>query len=651
VLLVTQSARSIGEFRRPWVRRLFPLYAARYRRHVARAAARLAAEGEVILLAARELVDETALPAGVAVRYYDEESFKIDTGQLARLARSLEEACWPKRVSEPPLLYRGVWLPDVLSISRGLVFRMEVAEPLGAVRRVWEETKPERVSLLSGCSMPERAARLLARRDAVPVKVAAPAFIAARLYDLGQRSLFPREERLRIGDFLGFPRRAVPARVSGSAPTVLFVTCRPRHHFVVDPLIEALRAEGVGAHVIATPTREGEYLRRLDSLGRSGVPWSLLTDHLPMGEARHLVRAHRPVFRRLRRAFERDSGFASRFKWDDLPLGELAAPFFRDSVETSLVAAVVYQEAALRAIDTLRPDAVVITSNRRHTERAVALAARAAGIPCLLFSGALVMGRERSELFDIGDRMLVIGRHLKTRLVSEQGVRPDLISVVGDPRSNAARLIPHASLREEVCRRFDLAPARPLVTVVSKYVSLLFSIQEKEAFYRTVFAALGRLPGWQAVVKVHPNEDLDRLREQIAGWGCPEVALTKEYDIHRLFGASDAAVMVTSMAGLEAIAMGCPVVAAQTGGKDFEGEAMPPYVSAGAVERVDIGDSGGLADALQRVVGDAGARAALLERGRTFAEGYVHPVDGGLAKRLLAVMDDVRAELADARNR
>jgi glycosyltransferase involved in cell wall biosynthesis len=250
------------------------------------------------------------------------------------------------------------------------------------------------------------------------------------------------------------------------------------------------------------------------------------------------------------------------------------------------------------------------------------------------------MNRERSDLFDIGDRMLVIGRHVKERLG-----RPDLISVVGDPRSNAARLIPRPRLREDVCRHFGLAPERPLVTVVSKYVSLLFSIQEKEAFYRTVFGALPAMPGWQAVVKVHPNEDLDRLREQMAGWGCPETILTKEYDIHRLFGASDAAVMVTSMAGLEAIAMGCPVVAVQTAGKDFEGGAMPPYVSAGAVERVEMGDPDGLAEALRRVVDDAAARSALLDRGRAFAEAYVHPVDGGLAQRLLAVVDEVRAEL------
>ena len=646
ILLVAQPARSAGEFRRPWVRRFYRRYVARYRRQIGRAAARLAMEGEVTVLAARELVDGSVLPAGVAVRFYDEESFKVDTDKLARLARSLEANCWPERGSEPALDYQGVWLPEVLTISRGLVIRMEVVEPLGAVERAWKEIKPDRLTLLSGWSMPERAARLLARRDGVPTRVAAPTFFSARLYDAAQRALFPREERLRIRDFLDFPRRIVTAGDSRSAPTVLFVTCRPRHHFVVDPLIEALRAAGVAAHVIATPTREPEYLRRLEALGRSGVAWSFLTDHLPADDAKRLARGRRPAFRRVHRrlAARSRSREEDRGEWGDLPLDELAAHFSSGSIETSLVSAVLFQEAALRAVAVLRPDAVVITSNRRHTERALALAARASRVPCLLFWGALVMNRERSVLSDVGDRMLVIGRHVKERLE-----RPELISVVGDPRSNAARLIPRPRLREEVCRHFGLVPERPLVTVVSKYVSLLFSIQEKEAFYRTVFGALPALPGWQAVVKVHPNEDLDRLRQQLRGWGCPETILTKEYDIHRLLGASDAAVMVTSMAGLEAITMGCPVVAVQTAGKDFEGGAMPPYVSAGAVERVEMGDPHGLAEALRRVVDDAAARSALLDRGRAFAEAYVHPVDGGLAQRLLAVVGEVRAELDGAR--
>jgi glycosyltransferase involved in cell wall biosynthesis len=181
------------------------------------------------------------------------------------------------------------------------------------------------------------------------------------------------------------------------------------------------------------------------------------------------------------------------------------------------------------------------------------------------------------------------------------------------------------------------------VVLVSKYVSLLFSPQEREALFTTMHGAAGRLAGVDVVVKVHPNEDLHRLRQQVTEWGWPEAILTKDYDIHRLFGAADAAVMVTSMAGLEAMALGCPVVAVQTAGKDFEGDYMLPYVSAGSVPRVDLGDPAGLASALRRLLEDPAERAAVVERGRAFSARYVHPVDGGLAARLLALTDEIRA--------
>jgi glycosyltransferase involved in cell wall biosynthesis len=101
--------------------------------------------------------------------------------------------------------------------------------------------------------------------------------------------------------------------------------------------------------------------------------------------------------------------------------------------------------------------------------------------------------------------------------------------------------------------------------------------------------------------------------------------------------------MVTSMAGLEAMALGCPVVAVQTAGKDFEGDYMPPYVRAGSVPRVDLGDPAGLAAALRRLLEDPAERAVVVERGRAFSARYVHPVDGRLAERLLALTDEIRA--------
>src|SRR5207245_2417852 len=130
-----------------------------------------------------------------------------------------------------------------------------------------------------------------------------------------------------------------------------------------------------------------------------------------------------------------------------------------------------------------------------------------------------------------------------------------------------------------------------------------------------------RLGDAQVVVKAHPNENLKLLRDQVAGWGWREAVLTQDADIHRLFGAADAAVMVTSMAGIEAMAMGCPVIAVQTPGKDFEGGGMPAYVSEGAVERVDMGDAKALETVLRRLVTDRSARAALVYRGRRIGGG------------------------------
>jgi len=211
--------------------------------------------------------------------------------------------------------------------------------------------------------------------------------------------------------------------------------------------------------------------------------------------------------------------------------------------------------------------------------------------------------------------------------------------------------VPPAELRRQVFADFGLAPGKPLLVFLSKYVSLLFSSQEKEAYYRTMVGALPALGHPNVVVKVHPNENMSLLSEQVRLWGWPEAVLTKEYDIHRLLAAADAAVMVTSMAGLEAMALDCPMVSVQTAGKDYEGEFMPPYVSEGVVERVDMEDSAALAAALKRLTGDPDRRQALVERGQKFAARYVHPVDGGLGERLLAVVNEVRSELAGGRTR
>ena len=640
LLLVTEATRSIGEFRRPMVRRIYLAYAHWYRRAVTRAVKRLIEDHEVTVLGARQLVDASAIPPTVTVHYYDDEVYEVDSRELESLTRRLVAGWWHAASDEPDLSYRGVWLPDLLTVGKRLRVRLEVIERLGIIDRVLHEVKPDQLRLLSGASLAEQVARLVARTRGLGVRSLSRSpwpQLVARAY----AALFPREDRINLQQLLRQQRHPLASR-RADGRRILFVTCRSRHHLLVDPLIEAVRSAGASPRLVAQSNEDPELAARVSDLSAAGVPTAYLMDYLPRATAARLVRRFRPLFRRALRRAERDPELAERMSWRGVSLWPVLRPFLAAS-EASLLTALLSQEAAFRAVRALRPDALVVTSDRRLAERAMAFVARSFDIPSLLFSGTLILGRDLTSRFDIGDRLVVIGEHLRQSLVRELGIEEEQVSVVGDPRSNAARLVPTGRLREEVRRDFSLAPDRPLVIVVSKYVSLVFSAQEREAFYRTMVAAARQLGDVDFIVKVHPNEPLDRLHEQVREWGWPEALLTKDYDIHRLFGAADAAVMITSMAGLEAMALGCPVVAVQTAGKDFEGDYMPPYVSAGAVRRVDLGKAAALADTLRVLIWNPAERQDMIERGRAFSARYVHPVDGRLGERLLALAEEISA--------
>src|SRR5262249_37711964 len=66
----------------------------------------------------------------------------------------------------------------------------------------------------------------------------------------------------------------------------------------------------------------------------------------------------------------------------------------------------------------ITPPAVALPSTRRDAERALALAARVRGIPCVFFPGTLLFSRDPSNRFDLGERVLVIGEYLRERMLS-----------------------------------------------------------------------------------------------------------------------------------------------------------------------------------------------------------------------------------------
>ena len=629
VLIVTEAPRSLGEFRRPWVRRLDRAYVAHYRRLVTRVCAHVGEPG-VTLLAARGFVDTSELPPGLALRYYDEETLKADLPALSQRTWRLIESWWPPPEAEPALTIGGVWLPDVINVSRAALLQVDVMVNVGIFERVLDEVKPDQVVLVSGHSLRERTAHAVAEDRGIPTSVAMPFASLSRFVAVVDRWLRWRHERWALKK-LAYDGKRRPS--TPSAARYLFCVSHARHFTMVKLLASAIRGIGLGCRLIAATRDNAKMMDEpLRTLEKSGIPGAYAMDYLPREKARHAVRSARPLSRRLLGAPVAGIG-----------LDSLVDPYRRDTLRWSLATARVYLEGAFRALDAHRPGAVVITTDRRMVDRALALAARRRGIPTLLYWGGAVLGRDRANrFFDVADRVLVLGDHVRNLLI-KQGVPSAQLVVLGDPRSDEVRRTAPETLRAQVFGDLDLDPRRPLVVMVSKYVSLLFSHSEKQAFYRTVRDATRALGGVNVVIKPHPNhEDLDVLRKDLKSLGWSDNKLVRrDYDIQRLFGAADVALMVTSMAGIEAMALGCPVVAVQAPGKNFEGPGMPPYVSAGAVERVDAGDVEGLTRTLRRLLDDPAARAKLAERGRAFAASYVHPVDGALGERLEALVTEL----------
>jgi len=315
------------------------------------------------------------------VHYYDDEVYEVDSRELESLTRRLVAGWWHAASDEPDLSYRGVWLPDLLTVGKRLRVRLEVIERLGIIDRVLHEVKPDQLRLLSGASLAEQVARLVARTRGLGCAAS-----RARPGHSSWRGPMRLSFRERSDQPPAAPPSAAAPLTSRRADgrRILFVTCRSRHHLLVDPLIEAVRSAGASPRLVAQSNEDPELAARVSDLSAAGVPTAYLMDYLPGygGAPRQTVSAAVPARAPACRARSGAGGA-------DVLAGRLALagpPPIPGRLRGEPPDSPPVQEAAFRAVRALRPDALVVTSDRRLAERAMAFVARSFDIPSLLFS-------------------------------------------------------------------------------------------------------------------------------------------------------------------------------------------------------------------------------------------------------------------------
>lgn len=279
-----------------------------------------------------------------------------------------------------------------------------------------------------------------------------------------------------------------------------------------------------------------------------------------------------------------------------------------------------------RVLRSERPDLVHLHS-RRGADVLGALAARRAGLPCVL---SRRVDNPESRLwvklkYRLHDRVVGISEGivevLRAEGVPESKLRVVRSAVEADPWQ-------HPEPRAALCAEFDVRHERLLIGVVAQLI-------ERKG-HRVLLEALRDLPQRSRldVLFFGQGPRRETLEREIREWGLADVVRFAGFrkDLPRWMGGLDLLIHPAYLEGLgvsllQAAAAGVPIIASRAGG-------MPEAVRDGINGMlVPPGDVAGLRAALQRLIDDPALRAQLAAGGPRLIAAEFSPetmVDGNL---------------------
>ena len=223
-----------------------------------------------------------------------------------------------------------------------------------------------------------------------------------------------------------------------------------------------------------------------------------------------------------------------------------------------------------RILQQERPD-IVVTTNSPKGERAALIAARKLGIPSVriedLFGVPVMIRYIRAVLGEDArevvlpvhpDRVAVMNEAARNNVIAAQKeealwVEPRNVRVTGQPvLDEASRKV--AGLSQRLCREENhLPPDQPILLWATDNLAVDGQI------LNALLGAFRRNPEWFLVIKLHPGFSASQ-EESYQRQLLPNMRVVSGGDIHRLVFAADATLTHFTTVGLEAAALGRPLI-------------------------------------------------------------------------------------------
>jgi len=376
--------------------------------------------------------------------------------------------------------------------------------------------------------------------------------------------------------------------------------------------------------------RLGEWLRLAPS-SRAYVHMNRYTSWGVVSAFNQASRDARALWRRLRGSPGTHEAFShAGVAFADLSEGDLAG-----TILLQLPWAVRCYEEMRRMLEAVRPAVVCLYAEDSGWGRATEAACRAVGVPTIGVQHGILYPRyyayqHAADEADCPrpDRTAVFGEAARRYLIEEGSYAADSLVVTGSPKFDelleAARRWDRDGLRETL----GVAPDERLLVVASRYRGIRRTHQSIGSAFPALVSAVERLERVRLVVKPHPAEPPAPYEAHIRAGGAKRCrVLSPSANFLELLYAADALVTVESLAAVEALVLGRPVLILNMPTNQRQ------LVERGAALGVAVGQDP--VAAIEQLLFDAASRERLERAREAFLPELAYGLDGQATRRIL----------------
>lgn len=308
--------------------------------------------------------------------------------------------------------------------------------------------------------------------------------------------------------------------------------------------------------------------------------------------------------------------------YQKIPIWEMVEDLLLFIFRTRFVELTEYIEILKRAIDTERPDIVIVWDDRSRFGKTVVATAHLKKIPTLIAQHGIIAGTPEDSGPTFADRMAVFGQYMKDCMV-KGGAEPEKIIITGSPMHD--RIVKNRFDKEKICNQLGINKYKKIVVFTTQLLG-------QEMMLRNILKSLKNLPDIQLVIKLHPSEN-GKMHKRVVKEMNSDAVVIKDVDLYGLLSASDVMLTEFSTTAVEAMIIGKPVIIINLDNKP----EVIPFVQSGAALGVYKPEN--IASTIKDALYNEEIRKKLEEKRKKFVYEQAYMVDGKATERVVALIE------------